>query len=171
MFHFDSTGQILVPFWFQQPGRAAAGRAAGTKMEPKFGQWNQNGTEMEHTYGSVPLNTCGDLLLLPGGNKSRFRSTMNCNQQPAGSPFDRCRIFRCLDQRHWVSSSITANNTWAAKVPNCPNRNAKSMILGNLCPFRKPGDSSNIQACSKMISNDVQMCKNDQKVSGTWPHL
>ena len=41
MFRF---GSILVPF------RAAAGRAAGTKMEPKFGQWNQNGTEMEHKY-------------------------------------------------------------------------------------------------------------------------
>ena len=124
-----------------------------------------------NSYGSAPLNTCGDLLLFPGGNKSRFRSTMNCNQQPAGSPFDRCRIFRCLDQRHWVSSSITANNTWGANVPNCPNRNAMSVILGNLCPFRKAGDSSNIQSCSKMISNDVQMCKHDQKVSGTWPHL
>ena len=42
-FHFGSTGQILVPVWFQQPGRAA-GRAAGTKMEPELGQWNRNET-------------------------------------------------------------------------------------------------------------------------------
>ncbi len=73
-FNFGSTGQIVVPFWFQQPGRAAAGWAAGTKMEPKFGQWSQTGTEMEHTESDQTMYYTGNLVKL---SPHRFPSKYN----------------------------------------------------------------------------------------------